>query len=134
METIIKENLDLGCEQIRYLVRNEAVLGIQTEGAILEAIRNREQAMRNGGEYRDRTNMDNFSKLPDLLKPSETGLTDTEFQVYQDFDLISEQEQQAVSDIDRLLDDNQPPRPDRTGSAVPTDDTPPILQEKLEAV
>ena len=95
-----------------YLVRNEAVIGIQKEDAILEAIRNREQAIRRGGEYRDLTNSENFSKLPDLLKPSEEGLTDIEFQLFKDFDYISEMEHQVFSDVDRLLDDAQASRPD----------------------
>lgn len=107
VEIIIRENLDIGCRKIRSEIQREALNGIYKEDTILEAIRRREAAKAKGEEYRDLSNMENFNKLPDLLKPSEAGLSDIEFQVYTDFDDMPhlDLESQIEADTNKLLDD-----------------------------
>ena len=106
IEVIRNENLEIGCQKVRLEIQREAIIGISREDGILEAIRLREVAKAQGEEYRDYSNISNFNKLPDLLKPSETGLTNDEFQVYQDFDTMSyfDIESQIIKDTEKLFD------------------------------
>jgi len=90
------------------------MIGISKEDSILEAIKQREIAKSQGREFRDYSNISNFSKLPDLLKPLDTGITDDEFQVYKDFNSIPypDIEAQVLRDTEKLLDDEDEKAPE----------------------
>lgn len=111
IETIIKENSDIGCNKIIAEVQKEALNNISKDDSILEAIQKRERFRIDGTDFRDLSNSANFSKLPNLLKPSDDGLTDIEFQVYKDFENIpnTELEQHIQDETARLLDDDEAP-------------------------
>ena len=110
IETITKENSEIGCNKIVAAVQNEALNNISKDDSISEAILKRKEYQENGTDFRDLSNIENFNKLPPLLKPLDTGLTDAEFQVYQDFETIAanELENQIQQDTFRLLDDDHP--------------------------
>jgi CCR4-NOT transcription complex subunit 1 len=140
-EMIIRENLDIGCKRIQSEIQKEALDGILKEDSILEAIHLRQRAKEEGKEYRDFSNKNNFNKLPDLLKPSENGLTDIEFQVYKDFDDIPNVylESEIAKDVDRILEDeeeNAENRPSelRGASIASEDNTKYIINQKFEQI
>lgn len=109
---MIRENLELGCKHIKADIQREAISGIQNEENIMEAISKREEAIARGELYRNYSNIENFNRLPELLKPSEDGLTPLEFQVYKDFDEIPDLEQEILESTNNLLnDDDEPAKP-----------------------
>mmetsp|Transcript_42614 Transcript_42614/g.49810 ORF Transcript_42614/g.49810 Transcript_42614/m.49810 type:complete len:140 (+) Transcript_42614:1361-1780(+) len=114
IEIIRNENLEIGCKKVRIEIQREAMIGISKEDSILEAIKQREIAKSQGREFRDYSNISNFSKLPDLLKPLDTGITDDEFQVYKDFNSIPypDIEAQVLRDTEKLLDDEDEKAPE----------------------
>lgn len=109
IEIIRNENIEIGCQKVRLEIQREAVVGISREEGILEAIRLREAAIAQGKQYRDFSNIENFNKLPDLLKPSETGLSESDFQVYQDFETMTyfDIESQIIQSTDKLLEGDE---------------------------
>lgn len=98
IETIIKENSEIGCKKIISAVQKDALKTISKEDSIVEAINKRERYQKDGTDFRDLSNMANFNKLPGLLKPSDAGLTDAEFQVYNDFDGIQDMVESILED------------------------------------
>ena len=109
IEIIRNENIDIGCQKVRLEIQKEAVIGISREEGILEAIRLREVAASQGKQYRDISNIENFNKLPDLLKPSDDGLSESDFQVYQDFDNMTyfDIESQIIQNTNSIIDDEE---------------------------
>jgi hypothetical protein len=102
IETIIRENSEIGCKKIISAVQKDALKTISKEDSIVEAISKRERYQKDGTDFRDLSNMANFNKLPGLLKPSENGLTEAEFQVYKDFDGIQDM-------VETVLDEDPVP-------------------------
>lgn len=107
IDAIRNENIELGCKKVRLDIQREAIIGIYKENSILEAIKQREAAIATGRLYRDYSNMSNFNKLPDLLKPSENGLTEEEFQLYTDFDAIPnyDMESEVIKNAEMVIQD-----------------------------
>lgn len=115
IETITKENSEIGCNKIIAAVQMEALNNISKDDSISTAIAKRIKYQTDGTDFRDLSNIDNFNRLPPILKPLDTGLTDDEFQVYQDFESIASIEQQIEEDTIRLLDDDLlPPEPEES--------------------
>lgn len=98
IETIIKENSEIGCKKIISAVQKDALKTISKEDSIVDAINKRERYQKDGTDFRDLSNMANFNKLPGLLKPTDVGLTDAEFQVYKDFDGIQDMVESILED------------------------------------
>ena len=86
-------------------IQKEAISSIQKDNSVIEALANRENALARGEEYKDRSNIENLKKLPPLLRPDEKGLTDLEFQVYQDYDNLPDLAEQIMKQTEELLED-----------------------------
>lgn len=115
IETLTKENSEIGCKKIIDEVQKRAIDNISKDDSILQEIGKREKYQQDGVEFRNFNNMGIFERLPDVLKPQVTGLTDAEFQVYQDYDNIENM-------IESVLDDEHDsnPRSSREESKTPT--------------
>ena len=90
-----KDNLELGCKLIKKAVIEKALTKVREDISIMRAIEAR-QAARSPQEFKNNALMDEamlsqFAELPQQLKPSPDGLTDPQFQVYQDFARLSTQ-------------------------------------------
>ena len=107
IDIIRNENIEIGWNKVRLDIQREAIIGISKENSILEAIKQREAALSTGKLFRDYSNMENFNKLPDLLKPSENGLTEDEFQLYTDFDTIPyyDIESEVIKNTEMIIQD-----------------------------
>ena len=108
IESLRNENLEIGWRKIRQYIQKEAMTEILKDNSILEAIKQREIASTQRKEYRDYSNLSNFNRLPDLLKPSENGLTKDELQVYSDFDTNIQNydmESQIINNVEMILED-----------------------------
>ena len=84
-----KDNLDLGCKMIKKAVIRRALAKVREDPQITRAVEIRKRAA-SQAEFRkvyveDEGLMAQFADLPQQLKPNEEGLSEAQFQVYEDF-------------------------------------------------
>ena len=87
-----KDNLELGCKMIKQSVIQKALTKVREDAQITRAIEVRKMAasaQEFRGNYIDQSLITQFADLPQQLKPSEEGLSDAQFQVYEDFANLS---------------------------------------------
>ncbi len=82
-----KENLELGCKLIRKAVIDRALTKVSEDKVIKRAIDQR-KAHAAGNPFRDESVIRGFQDLPPQLQPNPSGLTETQFQVYEDFNRL----------------------------------------------
>ena len=80
----------MGVNKIIDEVKKRALENISKDDSILQEIDKRLKFQQDGIEFRDFNVTRTFERLPEILRPQITGLTDPEFQVYQDYDTMIE--------------------------------------------
>lgn len=88
-----KENLELGCTFIKKAVIEKALAKVHDDSKIKVAIFERDQIARKGdSNFKDPNMIGILNELPKQLQPYESGLTDEQFRVYEDFQKIGKTE------------------------------------------
>lgn len=100
IELLSKENSEIGCKQIIDEVKKQALSNIEKDDSINQEIAKRQKYQHDGIEFRDLSVLHQFNRLPEILRPQEAGLTDPEYQVYQDYDGIEDMIESVLEDPD----------------------------------
>lgn len=84
IEQLVNQNLNAGCLKIQNEIKQKALEEIKKDEALARAL----QIRKSDSSFKDTSRIYLNQFLPEVLKPKHNGLTDLEFQVYQDFENV----------------------------------------------